>query len=233
MERVAIITGSTGGLGKAVTQSFLKAEHKVAVTFTSESSFEVLTSEIPSTQDSLHAVKTNVLDETAVNSLVNSVLDKFGRIDYLINIVGGFLGGVPIVETTEAQWDKMMNLNLKSAFFCSKHVLPTMIKQAEGKIINIGAKGGLKAASGMSAYSASKAGVINFTQALAEEGRRHNITANAVVPGIIDTPDNRQAMPDADFEKWVKPEAIAELILFLCSGEADAISGALIPIYGQ
>lgn len=233
MEKVAIITGSTGGLGKAVTRTFLDAGFKVAATFTSEEGLDALISAVQSTRENFYSMKANVLDEPAVKSLVQSVVDKFRQIDCLIHIVGGFVGGMPIVETTEEQWDKMMSLNLKSAFLCSKHVMPVMMKQETGKIINIGARGGLKAVSGMAAYSASKAGVINLTQALAEEGRKFNITANAIVPSIIDTPDNRQAMPDADFSKWVKPDIIAQLILFLCSPAADPISGAVIPVYGK
>jgi len=229
-DKVAIISGSTGALGTVVTQTFLAAGAKVVALYSRESSLETLKSKV--TQE-LVAIKTDVLNEASVQEMVKEVLENHGRIDILINLVGGFLGGVSIVETSEEQWDKMMNLNLKSVFFNCRNILPVMIKQKSGRIITIGAKGGVKAVSGMSAYSASKAGLINFTEALAEEGREQNITANVVIPSIIDTSDNRKAMPDAKFENWVKPEMIAETILFLCSDAANEISGAVIPVYGK
>ena len=229
-DKTAIISGSTGALGTAVTQTFLDVGAEVVALYSRESSLETLKSEV--TQGFV-AIKTDVLNEASVQQMVKEVLENHERIDILINLVGGFLGGVSIVETSEEQWVKMMNLNLKSVFLCCRNVLPVMMKQKYGRIITIGSKGGLKAISKMSAYSASKAGLINFTEALAEEGREQNITANVVIPSIIDTSDNRKAMPDANFDNWMKPEMIAETILFLCSDAANEISGAVIPVYGK
>lgn len=229
-DKVAVISGSTGALGTAVTQTLFAAGAKVVALYSRESSLETLKSKV--TQE-LVAIKTDVLNEASVQKMVKEVLENHGRIDILVNLVGGFLGGVSIVETSEEQWDKMMNLNLKSVFFNCRNILPVMIKQKSGRIITIGAKGGVQAVSGMSAYSASKAGLINFTEALAEEGREQNITANVVIPSIIDTSDNRNAMPAAIFDNWVKPEMIAETILFLCSEAAGDINGAVIPVYGK
>jgi NAD(P)-dependent dehydrogenase (short-subunit alcohol dehydrogenase family) len=232
-DRVAIITGATGGLGGAVTQALLKAQTKVAVTYTKESALDSLKAQVGAANENWLAVKTNVLQESSVQSMVEQVIDKFGRIDILINLVGGFLGGISIADSTEAQWDNMMNLNLKSVFLCCKNILPIMIRQNSGRIVNVGSKGGIKGTAGMSAYSVSKAGVINFTQALADEGREHNVTANVVIPSIIDTPANRKAMPNADHSKWVTPQALADVILFLCSEGAKDLSGAVIPVYGK
>lgn len=229
-DKVAVISGSTGALGTAVTQTLFAAGAKVVALYSRESSLETLKSKV--TQE-LVAIKTDVLNEASVQKMVKEVLENYGRIDILVNLVGGFLGGVSIVETSEEQWDKMMDLNLKSVFFNCRNILPVMIKQKSGRIITIGAKGGVQAVSGMSAYSASKAGLINFTEALAEEGREQNITANVVIPSIIDTSDNRNAMPAAIFDNWVKPEMIAETILFLCSEAAGDINGAVIPVYGK
>jgi len=228
--KVAIISGSTGALGTAVTQTFLAAGAKVVALYSRESSLETLKSKI--TQE-LVAIKTDVLNEASVQEMVKEVLENHGSIDILINLVGGFLGGVSIIETSEEQWDEMMDLNLKSVFLCCRSVLPAMMKQKLGRIITIGGRGGVNAASGMSAYSASKAGLINFTEALAEEGREQNITTNVVIPSIIDTSDNRKAMPAAIFDNWVKPEMIAETILFLCSEAGGDINGAVIPVYGK
>lgn len=232
-DKVALITGATGALGSAVTKAFLDAQTHVAIAYRSEEALKALEPQLDQFRSNVKAINADVLQDAQVQSLIDEVIDEFGRVDFLINIVGGFLGGVPIAETAEQQWDDMMNLNLKSAFLCSRNSLPHMIEQKFGRIINIGAKAGLQAVPGMSAYSASKAGLINFTQTLAVEGREYNIRANIVIPSIIDTAENRTAMPQADYGNWVKPGSIARIILFLCSDEADDISGAVIPVYGK
>lgn len=230
--KVVIVTGGTGGLGRAVTAAFLQAGAKVVATYTRESEFDALKSNVTTHVTALTGVKTNVVEEASVQALVQKAA-KLGRIDILVNLVGGFLGGVPVVEMTLEQWDKIINLNLKSAFLCCKHVMPVMQQQRSGRIINIGSQGGLHGGDGISAYGAAKAGLINFTKSLAAEGKGFGISANAVVPGNLDTPANRQAMPNADFTKWVSPQAVAQVILFLASSEASAITGAVIPVSGR
>lgn len=230
--KVVIITGGTGALGYAVTTAFLQAGAKVLVTFTRETEFDALKSRVGGHAAALRGVKTNVLDEASVQAMAQEAAEP-GRIDVLVNLVGGFLGGVPVVDMTLAQWDNIINLNLKSAFLCCKHVVPVMMQQRSGRIINIGSQGGLHGGDGISAYGAAKAALINFTQSLAAEGKRFNINVNTVVPGNIDTPANRQAMPNADFTKWVSPQALAQVILFLASEQANAITGAVIPVLGK
>lgn len=230
-DKVVVITGGTGGFGSAVTTAFLQARAKVFVTYRSEQEFEALKASVNASA-ALTGIKTNVLDEASVKAMVQQAA-RSGRIEVLVNLVGGHLGGVPVAEMSLEQWNKMIDLNLKSAFLCCRHVLPLMMQQNAGRIINIGSKGGLQGGEGISAYGASKAGLINFTQSLAVEGKRYNINANAVIPGIIDTPANRQAMPEVNFDEWVKPEALAQVILFLCSEEAQAITGATIPVFGK
>jgi NAD(P)-dependent dehydrogenase (short-subunit alcohol dehydrogenase family) len=226
-----VITGGTGGLGGAVTAAFLQAGATVVVTYRNEKEFDILTASA-NAPGNLHGIKTNVLEEASVKAMVQQA-ERFGRLDVLVNLVGGFLGGVPIAEMSLEQWDKMIDLNLKTAFLCCKHVLPVMMKQRAGRIINIGSTGGLHGGEGISAYAAAKAALINFTQSLAAEGKRHNITANVVTPGTIDTPANRQAMPQANFAEWVTPEALSQVILFLASEESTAINGATIPVFGK
>lgn len=230
-DKVVVITGGTGGFGSAVTTAFLQARAKVFVTYRSEQEFEALKASVNASA-ALTGIITNVLDEASVKAMVQQAA-RSGRIEVLVNLVGGHLGGVPVAEMSLEQWNKMIDLNLKSAFLCCRHVLPLMMQQNAGRIINIGSKGGLQGGEGISAYGASKAGLINFTQSLAVEGKRYNINANAVIPGIIDTPANRQAMPEVNFDEWVKPEALAQVILFLCSEEAQAITGATIPVFGK
>jgi NAD(P)-dependent dehydrogenase (short-subunit alcohol dehydrogenase family) len=230
-DRVVVITGGTGGLGGAVTTAFLQAGAKVIVTYRNEQEFEALKASV-NADGNLHGVKTNVLEEASVRAMVQQA-EHFGRLDVLVNLVGGYMGGVPIAEMNLEQFDKMIDLNLKSAFLCCKHVLPLMMKQRAGRIINVGSKDGLKGGEGVAAYGAAKAGLINFTQSLAAEGKRCNITANAVIPGVIDTPANRQAIPDGNFDEWVKPQALAQVILFLASDESTAINGAALPVFGK
>lgn len=226
--KVVVITGGTGALGQAVAHAFLQAGGRAVVTYTRETEFNALRANVGAGENLL-GIKTNVLDETSVQAMVEQA-NRLGRLEVLVNTVGGFLGGVPVAETTLEQFDKMLALNLKSAFLCCKQVLPLMIQQRAGRIINIGSQGGLHGGAGISAYGASKAALINFTQALAAEGKPHQITANAIIPGVIDTPANRQAMPNANFSEWVTPEAVAQTILFLASEAAQAINGAIVPV---
>lgn len=231
--KIVLITGAAGGLGAEVTRAFLDAGARVAATHTGLEKFKELESALKPEAGKLLGIKTNVLDSASVKQMAGTVLEKFDRIDALVNLVGGYLGGVSIADMSEKQWEGMINLNLKSVFLVCKQVLPVMMRQKSGSIVNISSGGGLKGAEGISAYGASKAGVINFTQTLAAEGRKYKITANAVAPGIIDTAANRAAMPKADFSKWVTPASLAGVILFLSSDAAKDISGALIPVFGK
>lgn len=231
--KIVLITGATGGLGSAVTEAFLNAGACAAVTYTAEDKFRELESALNPPPGKLHGFAANLMKEASVEALVGQVVKTFGRIDALVNLVGGFMGGVPVTEMSEAQWDQMMQLNLKTAFLVCKHTLKVMIVQKSGRIVNVGSKGGLYGGEGISAYGAAKAGVINFTLSLAAEGRAHNVTANAITPGTIDTPANRAAMPNADFSQWVAPASLAQVILFLCSEASKDISGAVLPVFGK
>jgi len=157
---------------------------------------------------------------------------RFGGIDVLINVAGGFRWE-KVEDGDIATWDSLYSMNLRSAVVSCKCALPAMLERGRGRIINIGAGAAARAALGMGAYTASKAGVQRLTEALAEEVKDRNITVNAILPGIIDTPRNRLDMPDADFSRWVSPDAIAKVLLFLASDEAAAINGASIPVSGR
>jgi len=230
--KVAIITGGTGGLGKAVVSVFLSEGAKVLSTYIARGHLGESVDIKEEFGERLIFGKANVTKAKDMSKIVERAIKRFGRVDFLINIVGGF-AMAKIVDTDEGVWNKMINMNLNSAFISSKAVLPQMIKQKYGRIINIGARPALRGASHMSAYGASKAGVLNLTQSMADELANYNINVNAIIPGTMDTPRNRKDMPKADFSKWVKPEEIAEVISFLCSKEGDKISGATIPVYGR
>jgi NAD(P)-dependent dehydrogenase (short-subunit alcohol dehydrogenase family) len=164
--------------------------------------------------------------------LVSHVIKTYDRIDVLVNVVGGYLGGKTVAELDETEWDKMMNMNLKSAFLISKHVIPLMVAAKHGKMVHISSRTGLKSDGYDSAYSASKSGLIRLVESISEEVKEHNINVNCILPSTIDTEANRNAMPNSDFSKWVKTEDLANLVLFLCSDEAKVINGAAIPAYG-
>ncbi len=231
-DKVALITGGTGGLGIDVLSVFLKEGACVCTTYTNKKYLASVADLKVEYGERLIFAKADVTKLGIMNKVAGRVIKTFGRIDYLINIVGGF-AMAKITETDEALWDNMMNINLKSAFVCSKSVLPQMIKQKYGRVINIGARPALEGTKNMAAYGASKAGVINLTQSMADELSEYNINVNAIIPGTMDTPRNRKDMPKADFKKWVKPKEIAEVIAFLCSKDGDKISGAILPVYGK
>ncbi len=235
--QIAIITGGTGGLGQEVVLAFLKEGVNIVVPYRKEPGVIELIDKVGGELErQLTTVRADLTNEGEVKKLVAETVDRLGRIDILVNLVGGFIGGDNIVDTEEATWDLMMNINLKTAFLCCKSVLRYMIKQDYGKIVNVSSRPALDGVPGIGAYVVSKAGVIILTKTIAEEVKKYNINANVILPSTIDTPQNRVSMPsmlDADFSRWVKPEDITQVILFLVSEEAKAISGAAVPVYGK
>ena len=230
--KVAIITGGTGALGRGVSKYFLEQGAKVLATFIIEKECEECKNLISTFNDSIIYRKTDVTDEDQFLGAVKDTIANFGKVDILINIVGGFLYK-ELKDTTVEDFDKLVDMNLKSCFIGCKSVIPEMIKNSYGKIVNISAKPAIKGASGMSIYGASKAGVARITEALAEEVKDFNISVNAIIPGTIDTPRNREDMPDRDFTKWVNPEELAVIIALLCSNKSNIISGAIVPALGK
>jgi NAD(P)-dependent dehydrogenase (short-subunit alcohol dehydrogenase family) len=164
--------------------------------------------------------------------MVAQALERFGRIDVLANTVGGFRAGTPVHETSLEAWDFMLGLNARTALIISRAVVPVMLKQQQGKIIHVASRAALQGRARSAAYSVSKSAVLRLTESMAAELKREGIHVNCVLPGTIDTPQNRQDMPNADFSRWVTPEAIADVVLFLASEAARAIHGAAIPVYG-
>ncbi|MBI4552521.1 MAG: SDR family oxidoreductase [Candidatus Latescibacteria bacterium] len=230
---VVLITGGTGALGTAVTGAFLRAGAMAVVTYIIDAEVEPFYAAVKDRRPHVTLYKADVTKERDVRRVVQNTINKHGQIDVLVNIAGGFVGGIPVAETPEEKWDFMLNLNTKSAFLCSKAVLPHMLTRRAGRIVNISARAGLHGSAGLGAYAVAKSGVLILTQAIADEVKDQGITVNAVLPSIIDTPANRKAMSDADHTRWVRPEDIARVILFLASDDARAITGAGIPVYGR
>ena len=225
--KIVLVTGGTGALGRSITKAFLESNATVVSSYLNDRE----TGKIDN-KSSIQLVKANVTNEEEIEKLVLSVLDKHGRIDILVNVVGAYLGGKTVVELEEKEWDLMMNVNLKSAFLISKHVTRQMISSKYGKIIHVSSRIGLHSEGYDSAYAASKSGLIRLVESLSKETKELNINVNCIMPSIIDTEANRKAMPNADFNKWVKPEELANVVLFLSSEEAKTITGAAIPTFG-
>lgn len=230
--KIVIVTGGTGNLGKAVASNFLANGANVFSTFVNRAELARSVDLKEEYGNKLNYAKADVTKAKDMNKVADKVVRKFGRIDYLINIVGGF-AMAKLVDTDDALWNKMIAMNLNSVYVSSRSVLPHMIKQKYGRIINIGARPALSGVANMSAYGASKAGVLNLTQSMADELREFGINVNAIIPGTIDTPRNRSDMPKADFSKWVKADELAQVISFLCSDDGSKISGAIVPVYGN
>ena len=225
--KVVAVTGGFGSLGAAVGRTLFAAGGSIALLD------RVDAARAPADLAQAMALGDVDLGSSASSSTAMArIVERFGRLDALVNVAGGFRwekvdGGS--VET----WDALYQINLRTALNACQSALPHLLASGDGRIVNIGAGAATKAAAGMGAYAASKAGVAKLTEALAEELKDRAVTVNAVLPSIIDTVANRADMPSADFSRWVKPEQIAELIAFLLSPSARAITGALIPISGR
>ena len=225
-EKVALVTGADGGLGMHVSQALLDAGFLVAglAPRIKQSQFErphFLA--VPARLDSLEAAKKSA----------ELVIGKFGKIDVLAHLVGGFAGGTNIADTDDATFQRMFDLNVNSAFHIIRAVVPQMRQAGSGRIVAIGSRAAESPGAGVGAYSASKAALVSLMRTVALENKDAGITANVILPGTIDTPANRQAMPGANTSAWVQPSAIASLILWLASDAAKDVTGAAIPVYGR
>jgi len=231
--KLALVSGGTGGLGRAVTLAFLAEGARVAVPYFDQKEFDDLNAAASQHSAKLEGQSIDVTDEAAVRVFVDGVLAKHGRLDVLVNTVGGYAGGLKLWEMDAKIFDRMLQLNLRSGFALSRAVVPAMLKQGHGAIVNVAAKAAVDHAAGASAYASSKAAAVALMDSLAADLKGTGVRVNSILPSIIDTKANREAMPDADFSKWPKPEEIARVILFLCSDEAAVVHGAALPVYGN
>jgi NAD(P)-dependent dehydrogenase (short-subunit alcohol dehydrogenase family) len=231
--KVALVAGGTGGLGRAVSLAFLEEGAEVVVTYREQKELDGLKREAGENASSLAGHSVDVTDEASVRQLFDKILAEHGRVDVLVNTVGAYAGGVNLWEVESKIFDQMIALNLRSGYVLAKVVLPAMLKQKSGSIVNISSKAAVDHGAGASAYAASKAGALALMDSLAAEVKGTGVRVNSILPSIIDTEANRKAMPSADFAKWPKPADIARVILFLCSDEAKVIHGAAIPVYGE
>ena len=225
-DKIALVTGANGGLGSFVTQALLDTGANVVGV-----SRKIQQSEFDSPL--FTALPAEVSTAAGANSIVDTVVERFGRIDVVVHTVGGFAGGQSIAETDDATFQRMFDLNLNSTFYLIRALLPAMRKTGNGRIIAIGSRAALEPGPGVGAYSASKAAMVSLVRTVALENRDVGITANVILPGTMDTPANRKSMPNADFSKWVQPANVAALIAWLASGAGKDVNGAVIPVYGN
>lgn len=225
-----LVTGGTGALGRHVTKAFVEEGARVAASYVVEEEVGPTKDLVGDSGGALTLMKANLFEESEVRDLVAQVVQELGGMDVLVNAIGGYLGGVDVADTSLEDWEHMMNLNLKSVFLVCRAAVPHLVRQAHAKIVNVASVAGLEGEAGHAAYSASKAGVIRLTEALSEEIRGKGVNVNCVMPTIIDTPDNRKAMPKANFDAWPKPRDVARVILFLASEDATLLHGAALPL---
>lgn len=218
--RTVVVTGAAGALGTAVVSHFARLDARIAQL------------DVVAIDNAHYSDSCDLTSFEDCKAAVTKILGQFGSVDVLANIAGGFTMGDAVHETSADTWNFMMSLNAQSVFNMARAVVPLMMNQGHGKIVNIGARAGLRGAPNMAAYSASKSVVIRLTESLADEVKAQGVNVNCILPSIIDTQRNRQDMPDADFSTWVTPAQLAGVIGFLASSAADPIHGAALPVEG-
>jgi NAD(P)-dependent dehydrogenase (short-subunit alcohol dehydrogenase family) len=236
--KVVLVAGGTGGLGRAVSLAFVEEGARVVVTFRRPGDLDELKKAasrklVEAEGSSLEGYAVDVTDEAAVAKLVDGIVERHGRLDCLVNAVGGYAGGIKLWEMETNVFEQQLALNLRAGFVLARAAARVMVKQGSGAIVNVASKAAVEHGAGAAAYAASKAAAVAMIDCLAADLKGTGVRANSILPSIIDTPVNRKVMPKADFGKWPKPEEIARVILFLCSDEAKLIQGANVPVYGD
>ena len=231
--RVVAVAGGTGGLGRAVSLAFLEDNARVVVTYRKQEELNALKTLAGGNAYQLDGYVIDVTDESEVNKFIEGIVARHGRLDAMVNTVGGYTGSVKLWELDTKTFEQMLALNLRSGYALSRAAVRVMLKQRSGAIVNVAAKAAIDHGAGAAAYAASKAAAVAMIDSLAEDLKGTGIRANSVLPSIIDTEVNRKAMPKADFAKWPKPEDIARVIVFLCGDGAKVIHGAAVPVYGN
>lgn len=225
--KIVLITGSSGAVGSRLLDFFTTYGATTIGTYRDEMSIDITRSK----SEGIDLFRCNTMENADVTSLVSTISKKYGRIDILVNTVGGYLGGKSVVDLEEEEWNRMFGLNLLSAFLITKHVVPLMLQSGYGKIVHISSYTGISAQGLDSAYASSKAGLIRFVESVSKEVRDYNLNINCVLPTIIDTKSNRKMMPDANFKQWVTIDELVNIIAFLSSDDSRAITGSAVPVH--
>jgi NAD(P)-dependent dehydrogenase (short-subunit alcohol dehydrogenase family) len=228
-DKTVLVTGAAGNLGRAVAAAF--ADHGANLVLINRKREDLDAAFGVENSRRLFAA-TDLLDQADVNVAAQAAVKRFGHLDVLCNLAGGFRMGAPVHETTDADWNFLFDINARTLLHAARAVVPHMLAAGGGKIVNVGAFAAQKGAAQMGAYIAAKSSVIRLTETMAAELRDKNINVNCVLPTIIDTPENRAAIPGADPARWVAPADLANVIVFLGSDDARAVHGAAVPVTG-
>lgn len=231
-DKVCVVTGGTGALGTAICGALLRAGAFVHATYRSDRELPHFESQMHDYRERYRLHRHDITAEADVIALFHDVDTISRRLDALLTVAGGFAAG-PIDATPMATFDELVSLNLRSVFLCCREAVRRMKPAGRGRIVTVAARAALDCPGGMAAYVTTKAGVLALTRSIAAECKGTGITANAIVPSVIDTPANRKAMPTADFSAWVQPAEVARVAAFLCGDDSRAVSGAAIPVYGD
>ncbi len=232
-DNVAVVTGGTGGLGRALIPYLIRRDFKVAVTYLIPDEARELEEELDLDEDRLMLRRCDCTDVEAIESVIKDVVETFGNINVVAALVGGWAGGRDVSETDTVRFDRMIDLNLRSTFYTIRAAIPHMRDADWGRIIAVGSRAALENPAGQAVFNAAKAAVISLVQSLATELDDTNITANILMPAVIDTRATRATLPYADYMDWPKPSEIAAVLDFLLSPASEVINGATIPVYGK
>lgn len=232
-DKVVVVTGAAGNLGSAVVQKFLQNGATVCPLDHGKGRIETLFD--PSDYEGRLYIyeEMDVTDRSQMIDLGKRIQEDVGAVDVVINTVGGFTAGERVHEISPETWQRMMNLNVKSFLNTAAAFTPGMLEKGQGKVVSIGSRASLNGSAKTGAYAGAKSALLRLTESMSEELKDHNIQVNCVLPGTIDTPENRQAMPKADYDKWVTPEQVSNVILFLSSPDANAVTGAALTVFGK
>jgi NAD(P)-dependent dehydrogenase (short-subunit alcohol dehydrogenase family) len=232
-DKVVIITGAVGNLGHAVAERVQAEGGRMVLVDRSSDRLQKAWGGLKGSDRHWLAGDVDMTDPKSVNAMAAEAHQRFGRLDGLVNTVGGFRGGKPVHETDPAEWDFLYDLIVRTTLNGCRAVIPYMLQAQSGSIINIGSRNVFQGSPNYAAYSAAKTAVLRITESLAGELKTRGVNVNCVLPGTIDTPQNREAMPKADFSTWIPPKDLAAVIAFLLSDDARSVTGAAVPVYGH
>jgi NAD(P)-dependent dehydrogenase (short-subunit alcohol dehydrogenase family) len=232
-DSLVLVTGGAGNVGSAVTRAFLESGARVAVPVYKTDRPDALDEMRSHFAERLHSFALDLTTERGAEAAVRDVMEWGGNLDAVIHMIGGYSGGTLLADTSLEVWDRMIALNLTSAFLVARATMPALLEGGGGALVFVSARAARRERKASAAYAVAKAGVLTLAEAIAEEYGSQGIRSNVVLPGTVDTEANRRVMPDADHGSWTRPEEIARVILFLASDHASAVNGAAVPVYGR
>lgn len=230
---VAVITGATGWLGTALTRRLLAKDYRLGATYLIPSEADEYEERFPYDEDRLALRRVNAVERTQIEGFMDSIATRFGRIDAVAALVGGWAGGRDVADTDDMRFDRMIDLNLRSAFCTVRAAIPHLEAAGGGRILLVGSRAAVDTPPGQAAFNIAKAGVVALAKTAALEGEDAGITVNVILPSVIDTPATRATLPYSDYVKWPTPDEIAAVAEYVLTGESAVMSGAAIPVYGK